>query len=506
MKLAVIATLLGALLGASAAIQTAAQAQTHLRIGLSEDPDSFDPTPGNSYVGRIVFMSLCDKLLDADKKTQLVPMLATEWSWGEDLRSVTLKLRQGVKFQDGEPFDAEATKFTLERHLTQPDSRRKSEIQQIKSVEVIDPHTVKLNLEVPFVALLAQLADRAGIMVSPKAAKALGPNFGQKPVCAGPYNLVERVPQDRIVLERFPGYWDKDKIFIDKITFLPIVDDQARIASLQTGQQDMIERLPAADVDRIKKDSRLKFYGTVSLAYTGITFDTDLNEGAKIPINRDKRIRQALELSIDRDAINQAVFNGLALPGNQWQSPESPWFVKSVPIPKRDVAKAKALLAEAGQPNPSFTMLVPNGGEVTRVAEVVQAMAQEAGFNIKLQVAEFQTSLQRAYKGDFEAFLIGWSGRVDPDGNIHVFNHCGGAQNYGGYCRPEMDKLLDEARTKPTMAERYAVYEKVMRLEAEELPRIYLYHPQWLFASTTRLSGFEAYPDGLIRPQGLKLN
>jgi peptide/nickel transport system substrate-binding protein len=498
---------LAAALLCGTAIAVPAKAETALRVGLSEDPDSFDPTPGNSYVGRIVFMSICDKLLDADQKAQLTPMLATEWSWAEDLRSVTLKLRQGVKFQDGEPFNAEAVKFTLERHLTQPDSRRKSEIQQIKSIDVVDANTIKLNLEVPFVALLAQLADRAGIIISPKAAKALGPEFGQKPVCAGPYRLTNRVPQGRITLERFADYWDKDKIHFDKITFEPVVDDQARVASVQAGQLEMIERVPAADFDRLSKDSRLKTYGAVALAYTGLTFNDDpKKDGYKVSVNKDKRIRQALELSIDRDAINQVVFNGTALPGNQWQSPQSPWYVKSVPIPKRDIGKAKALLAQAGEPSPAFTMLVPNGGEVTRVAEVIQAMAGEAGFKIKIEVAEFQTSLQRAYKGDYETFLIGWSGRVDPDGNVHVFDHTGGAQNYGGYSNPAMDKLLDEARTKPTMAERMAVYEKIAQMQAEDLPRIYLYHPKWLFASTSKLSGYEAYPDGLIRPQGLKLN
>ncbi len=138
---------------------------------------------------------------------------------------------------------------------------------------------------------------------------------------------------------------------------------------------------------------------------------------SKTPIGQDPRIREALELSIDREALNQVVFNGAFLAGNQPVPPENPYYAAAVPMPKRDVAKAKALLAAAGQPNPTIEMMVPNQSEDQAVSQVVQSMAAEAGFNIKLSVVEFATSLQEQTKGNFETFLIGWSGRIDPDGN-----------------------------------------------------------------------------------------
>src|ERR1700754_1706702 len=198
-----------------------ALAQTTLRIALAEDPDVLDPSLARTYVGRLVFSAFCDKLFDIDDKLNIVPQLALSYETSADGKAMTIKLRPGVKFQDGEPLDAEAAKFSIERHMTLPTSFRKSELSSVDHVEVIDPLTIKLVLKQPYAPLIAQLTDRAGMMVSPKAAKEEGDKFGMHPVCAGPYKFVERVPQDRIVFERFADYW-KDNVFIDRIVFYPI--------------------------------------------------------------------------------------------------------------------------------------------------------------------------------------------------------------------------------------------------------------------------------------------
>src|SRR3954453_18344195 len=190
-------------------------AQTTLRIGLAEDPDMLDPTLGRTYVGRIVFAAFCDKLFDIDEKLNIVPQLALSHETSADGKEMTIKLRPGVKFHDGEPFDAEAAKYSLERHLTFPTSFRKPELATVDHVDVVDPLTIKLVLKTPYSPLIAQLTDRAGMMVSPKAAKEAGDKFGLHPVCAGPYKFVERVQQDRMVFERFADYWNKDNIHID---------------------------------------------------------------------------------------------------------------------------------------------------------------------------------------------------------------------------------------------------------------------------------------------------
>ncbi len=194
-------------------VGVSAHAQTTLRIGLAEDPDILDPTLARTYVGRIVFSSICDKLFDIDEKLNVVPQpsaLSHETSPdGEE--AVTIKLRPNVTFQDGEKLDAEAAKFSLERHMTMTGSFRKPELAAVDHVDVVDPLTIRLVLKTPFAPLIAQLTDRAGMMVSPKAAKAEGDKFGLHPVCAGPYKFVERVAQDRIVVEKIRRLLERKK-------------------------------------------------------------------------------------------------------------------------------------------------------------------------------------------------------------------------------------------------------------------------------------------------------
>lgn len=488
------------------ALAGTASAQSTLRIGLAEDPDVLDPTLARTYVGRIVFASICDKLFDIDDKLNVVPQLALSHETSADGKTVTIKLRPGVKFHDGEPFDANAAKFSLDRHLTLQGSFRRAEIAQVEAVTVVDPLTIRLALKTPFSPLMAQLTDRAGMMVSPKAATALGDKFGTAPVCAGPYKMVERVAQDRIVVERFADYWDKGRVGIDRIVYRPIQDSTVRLANLKSGQLDLIERLLATDIGEVKKDAKLKLATGFELGYQGITLNVANGEKAASPLGKDARVRRALELSIDREAIDNVVFNGVQSPNNQWVSPQNPYYQPKFPTPKRDVARAKALLKEAGVTGPlTLDFMVPNNPETRAVAEVIQSMAAEAGFDLKLRVTEFATSLNEAEKGNFQLYMLAWSGRTDPDGNIFSFASCKGPLNYGRYCDAGVDALLEKARTVTAAAERKALYEQVAAKWLAEGSVIYLYHRALLFAHGTRLEGFKVMPDGLIRVTDLKL-
>jgi peptide/nickel transport system substrate-binding protein len=191
--------------------------------------------------------------------------------------------------------------------------------------------------------------------------------------------------------------------------------------------------------------------------------------------------------------------------GNQWVAPSNPYYAKALPVPKRNVDRARALLKEAGVPNPSFTLVTPTTSDAQRLALVVQAMARDAGFDVKIQATEFATSLNMADKGDFEAYLLAWSGRPDPDGNAFSFHGCKQPLNYAGYCDAKTDALLTEARTLSDLAARRKAYEQVAAAVIKERPVIYLYHRNWLWAYSPRLSGLRDVPDGLLRVQGLKL-
>ncbi len=484
----------------------AAHSQT-LRVGLAEDPDVLDPTLARTFVGRVVFAALCDKLFDIDDKLAIVPQLATGYQWSADNKALTIKLRTDVTFHDGEKFDAAAVKFNIERHKTMAGSNRSGELRPVASVDVVDPSTVRINLTAPFSPLLAALADRAGMMVSPKAAQAEGANFGSKPVCSGPFKFVERVAQDHIVFERYAGYWNKTDVHFDKVTYTPIPDSTVRLANLRAGQLDIIERVAPSDMEGLKRDKNLKATRITEIGYQGITINLGKSELAqKNPLGRDARVREAFELAIDRAGIVQVVMDNEATVGNQWVAPTNAYYAKNVPVPKRDVARAKALLKEAGVPNPSFTLVTPTTSDAQRLALVVQAMAKEAGFNIKIQSTEFATSLNMADKGDYEAYVLAWSGRADPDGNIYSFDTCKQPLNYAGYCVPEIDELLNQSRTQRELAERKKTYEQVAARVLKDRPIVYLYHRNWLWAYNAKLTGVRSVPDGLIRVTGLKMN
>jgi peptide/nickel transport system substrate-binding protein len=482
-----------------------AQAQ-NLRIGLREDPDIMDPTLARTFVGRIVFASLCDKLFDINEKLEIVPQLATGYRW-EDPKTLIVSLREGVRFHDGEVMDAEAVRYSLMRHLNLQGSFRRGEIGSMEAVEVVDPRTVRIRLKQPFAPFVSQLTDRAGMIVSPKAAEATGRNFGNRPICAGPFRFVERVAQDRIVVERFPEYWDAGRIHINRITYQPIADSTARLANLQAGALELIEVTSPSDVPTIRRDRRLRLSESDELGYQGITINIGNGPRSQTPMGQDRRVREAFELAIDRAAINQVVYEGIHTITAQGVPPASPYHVPGLVPQPRNLDRARALLREAGVSTPlPVEMTVANNPEARQTAEVMQAMLAEAGIDLRINAMEFASSLQAAVRGEFETYFLAWSGRVDPDGNTWTFIHSQGPQNDGKYSDPEVDRLLDAAREESDLEKRQALYARMWAIYVQrDHGRIYLWHRKNLIAHTARLQGLSRVPDGLVRVQDLRL-
>lgn len=501
-----------AILAAAAAIIPAvatiapASAQ-HLRIGLREDPDILDPTLSRTYVGRIVYMALCDKLFDINERLEVVPQLATDFRW-EDPKTLLVTLRPGVRFHDGTAMDAEAVRYSLNRHLTMQGSFRRSEIADMETVEVVDPATVRIRLKGPSASFLSALTDRAGMILSPTAAEAAGRNFGTRPVCAGPFRFVERVAQERIVVERFPEYWDAANVHIARVTYLPIPDNTVRLANLQSGAVEFVERMEPDDIRTIQRNRNLRAHAVDELGYQGLTINVANGERANTPLGRDARVRRAFELAIDRAAVNQVVYEGMYTPTRQPFPPANPFHVRDFQPEPRNVERARALLREAGVTTPlTIEMTVPNNPDLRQVGEVIQAMVREAGFDLQLRAMEFASSLQAAQRGEFQTYLVGWSGRVDPDGNIFSFSRTGGGQNDGRYSNAEVDRLLDAARTELDVEKRKDLYAQVLRISlGQDANRIYLWHRKNIMAHTARLSGYRPVSDGMIRIQGMRLN
>ncbi|MDM7255366.1 MAG: ABC transporter substrate-binding protein [Paracoccus sp. (in: a-proteobacteria)] len=494
--------LLGALLASALAAPAFA---ADMRIGLNEDPDSLDPAQSRTFVSSLVYESLCNRLVNTNADMEIIPELATAWEWSDDGKTLVLTLRQGATHHDGTPFNAESARRVLDRNLTLQESRRKSELASVESVEATGEHELTIRLKAPDVTLLAQVAHHAGRMYSPDAAEAAGTGFGAKPVCTGPYKFVERVEGNRIVLEKFAEYWEADEYHYDRVIYMPIPDGTVRLANVRAGDLDISERTQPSDVPQIKNDTRLQLFEVANIGYQGITVNVGNGPRSEGPLGSNKLVRQALSYAIDREALNQVVFEGLYVPGNQWAAPGSFWYDETDPVPERDIDKAKALLKEAGvEGRLAVEMQTGNAPQAQQQGQVIQAMAAEAGIDITLRPTEFATLLAENVAGNFDMSQQGWSGRIDPDANIHPFVFTGAANNDEHYSNPEVDRLLAEARTIADPAERKKLYDQTRAILKDELPLIYLYHIKYFYTMRQGIEGFQPYPDGIIRLRGVK--
>jgi peptide/nickel transport system substrate-binding protein len=490
---------------------TADAQKKQIVVGLNQDPDLLDPTLARTYVGRIIFSHICEKLYEIDDKLQIVPELAAALpQYADGGRTMTIKLRSGVKFNDGTPMTAESVKLSLDRHRTLKGSNRRSELASVETVEVVDPSTIRLRLKAPAAQLLSQLTDRAGMPVSPAAVQKLGDNFGTAPVCVGPWQFVERVAQDRIVVQKSPHYFDQAAAKFDRIVFKIIPDDNVRLANLRSGDIDITHQVTPTDAAALKREGRFEVSSVTGLGYNSITINLHNKTGKTnppgdlgTPLANDPRVREALELSLDREAIMQVVYDGQYTSGCTPIPPISPFFDTSRKCPTRDVARAKKLLADAGHAGGySFEMVVINNPQQRRVGEVIQQMAKEAGFTITLRPQEFASALNDNDAGKHQVFLIGWSGRVDPDGNIHMNQTCKGPLNATLACDERVDALLDKAREVSDVNQRRGMYREAIDLLAARRNIIYIYHPHYIAAHAKSLKGYKAVPDGLIRLKG----
>ena len=488
--------------------QSAKQGGT-LNVALSAEPDRLDPTLARSLYSRYVFNAMCEKLYDLDQNVTIVPQLAASLpQTSSDGKTVTIKLRTGIKFADGTPFDAEAVKTSLERHLTAKETARGSDLGPMDSVAATDPTTVTIKLKAPFAPLTAALSDRAGMIMSPKQLKAKGDDFGSDPVCVGPFKFAKRVPQNSIELVKDPSYYDAANVHLDKIVYNIISDASIRAANLRSGEAQVADTVSTEDVDQLKADSNLSVLASPSLGYQGVTFNVGNADGVGTkpkpgnePFAKDKRVRQAFDYAIDRQQLVKTVFNGLFDPACGPISPASTFSSEAAQACRpHDPAKAKQLLQQAGVQVPyRFSMLTSNTPDSLQFAQALQAQVKDGGFEMKIEPVEFTSLLDLQDQGKYQAVQIGWSGRPDPDGNISTFVATGGSQNVAGYSSAKVDSLLEQARESQDANQRKTLYGQVQTVLSDDAPLVYVYRQRNLTGVSKKVSGVQVFPDGIIR-------
>ncbi|WP_082460352.1 ABC transporter substrate-binding protein [Frigoribacterium sp. Leaf8] len=480
-----------------------------LVMALSAEPDALDPTTSSSLYTRYVMETVCQKLYDIDAEGDLVPLLATELpTLSDGGLTVDIPVRTDAVFADGTPLDAQAVVTTLRRHLDKPDSSRASELGPVTGVEALDDDTVRLTYERPFAPLTAALADRAGMIMSPTALEAEGDDFGDAPVCVGPFKFVDRVPQTSISVERDPLYYDAEDVHLDSITYRIITDASIRAANVRAGDVQVADSMSTMDVDSLMADDGLTVLQVGSFGYQGITVNIGNQDGVgtdpvqiDTPLASDVRVRQALAMSIDRDALVQSVFGGWNDTACSPIPPTSPFATDaSDACPGYDPEGAKRLLAEAGVTTPyEIEIQASNNADTLRLAQALQAQVADGGFRLSITPVEYSTLLDVQSRGDFDALQLGWSGRVDPNGNMVNFLRTGGGNNYSGYSNPRVDELLADAAASIDVDERAALYGEAVTQVQEDEPLIYLYRTRSLTALTNEVAGVSTYADGVVR-------
>lgn len=477
-------------------------------VALASDPGTLDPSLANTFDARVVFTSFCEKLYDANDQLNVVPELASALpTTSADGLTVTVPLRTGIKFNDGTPFDATAVKTTLDRDITLPGSARSRELAAVKSVAVVNPSTVRITLKYPFSPLVAQLADRAGLVMSPTALTKLGAKFGTAPVCVGPFKFAGRVTGSQISFVRSTDYYDAGNVKPQGITYKIITDPTTRGDNLQSGDVQAAEQLGATDIPRLRGDSSLKIQDISAISYEGISINISNAGGVSkppgpvnTPLAKSADLRKAFEMALDRNAINKAVYDGaqsvdcLPLP---LQSPYRPADPGCTPY---DPAGAKQIVAVSGYHMPvPVTMMIPANSGADRLAEVIQSMEAQAGFAVTIKAQEFTSSLAAARAGSFDTFLIGWSGRLDPDGDLADLVTAGGSNNFSGLADPQLDQLVTQSAASSDRAVRKAGYAKTLQRLGQLRPNIYLYHDRWYLGTSTKLTGVGYLTDGIPR-------
>ncbi|HOA94788.1 MAG TPA: ABC transporter substrate-binding protein [Quisquiliibacterium sp.] len=468
-----------------------------LTVGLEADFPGFDPLGMGALVERMVAVSFYEPLMEISEKGHIVPHLAESLSVSADGMTYTAKLREGVKFHDGTPFDADAVVSNF-RRLMDPAKgcRCLAEVSSVRSVDKTGPYTVEFRLKVANAAFPAVLADVAGLQPSPTAirkAESAGRNYAEAPVGTGPFRFVEWKRGISLRVERNPDYWQKGLPHLDAVVYRPIPDGQTRMASLTAGDIQLAAVPAANDVAAAKSgQTRVKVLESPGLGSVFAMFHAQ-----RAPTN-DARVRQALFHATDRALILRTINRGVYPIVN---APFGPGMMAGridVAFPEYNPDKARALLKEYGKPV-RFTLSVSAVPSSVQMAQVFQQMWQKVGIEVTIEQLEQLQLIRKAIKNDFDAMYFRWPGRADPDLNAYQFFHSSSPRNYTQYRNPEMDKLLEQARSALDAKVRLDTYGKVAQLLARDGTYLFLHSTTNYFLSSRKLDGLPKVPDGLPR-------
>ncbi|MFF2753191.1 glutathione ABC transporter substrate-binding protein [Psychrobacillus sp. NPDC058041] len=426
------------------------------------DPHFITDIPSANVVHGKVY----ETLLAFDKDRNFVPLLATEWNQVDDL-TWDFTLREGVKFHDGTPFNAEAVKATFDRLLDPATgSPQKDKLGMIKEVIVKDDTHVTLKLSTPYAPLLSILASNEGSILSPKMIKETPDQLATHPVGTGPFVFDSWKSGQEITLNKNNDYWG-EKVKVDSVVFKVVPEDATRLAMIESGEAHISDQVPVTEIDRIENSDKMNLFRTDGLAVEYVGFNT-----TKAPFDNVK-VRQAVSYAIEREAIISGVYNNVGTLANVAMSPQVFGYSKDVKAYPYDVNKAKSLLKEAGYDKGiKVTLLTSDRKERINMAEVIQSQLKGIGVDVEIQVMEYGSYIQQIENGDHQMLIGGW-GNATGDGDYNQYNlfhsaSIGAPGNHFYYQNPVVDKLIEQGRVETDPSKRQEIYKQAMQIEMDD--------------------------------------
>ncbi|KGX93996.1 peptide ABC transporter substrate-binding protein [Pontibacillus halophilus JSM 076056 = DSM 19796] len=487
------------------------ESQDTLVYARGGDSTSLDPittTEGEAFrVTENIFETLVNYEEDS---TELTQGLANDWQISEDGLTYTFTLEEGVKFHDGTDFNAEAVVFNFERWMNGNDEQfpyytmfggfKGDEGHVIESVTAVDETTVEFKLKRPQAPFIKNLAMSPFGIASPTAVEESGDSFKENPVGTGPFKFVEWKREEKITLEKNEEYWKEGVPKLNRVIYTVIPENSARLNALKTGEVDLIDGVNPSDVEGIKGDDSLQILErpSMNVGYLGFTMNRDT------PL-ADQKVRQALSHAVPKDQLIEAFYAGLAEPASTVIPPSIEGYNDELNGYEYDIEKAKSLLEEAGYADgfefelwymPIARPYIPEG---QKIAEVLQQSFAEVGVTANLQTADWSTYLEKARAGDFDAFLLGWTGdNGDPDNFIYTLldKDSIGSNNYTYYSNDELHDVLIEAQTITDQEQRNELYKQAQEIIQDDAPWVPLVHSTPVVAAKANLSGYVPHPTG----------
>jgi peptide/nickel transport system substrate-binding protein len=467
-----------------------------LQAAIGGEPDQLDPHLTTSYFSFQVLENVYDTLVEPDENLEMQPALASEWKTSEDQLTWTFTIRDGVKFSDGSELTSEDIAYTYNR-IKDEELQPSYRLAAVKSIETPDPQTLVIQLSEPQPSLLSALGGYKGMGIVSKENVESG-DVKNNPVGSGPFAVEDWSNGSSIELTRNTEYWGEEPSLAG-VEFTFVKDPTVALQNLQSGEVHWTDNLPQQQIDQLSESEDVVVESAPSQDYWYMS----LNHKRE-PFD-DVDVRRAIALALDREAIVKVAKFGNATV-NQTAIPEtSAWYHDYAPF-EQDTDEAQQLLEDAGVEDLEMDLMVTSEyPETVSAAQVISSQLEEIGVTVEIRELEFPAWLDEQSKGNFDSFMLGWLGNIDPDEFYYSQHHSKGSNNYQGYSNPEVDTMLDEARTETDETARKEMYGQIAEQIVDDVSYIYLYNPDVAQGWAPEVSGYEVRSDRAIRFRSVTL-